>query len=644
MTGTSYSTDSEALKYDVLYQIPAAASNGALTVNLNEYSLDLDCGFLGMDETLENFDLTIKNGTITSSYASPVVVLEGEGGCFKLDNAQLTNTADAASTNTILEARSGNAYAILTNSTISSAYRAALQLFTTSLTGSEDGRLFYCIKDCELSTLGGAKQPTINMLTSNGDAHRPATVILDGNTSLRNDQEGKFVSGSIDSKWFSTTKTAVEEIEGKQIHTISSDASMLTTPAEAAAVVTFAEISFPFASLEDAVEIAEAFGRTDVAATKLTLNKDVEVAESRAIGAVGHKSAFTMDVNGKTLSGKALIEANGGKDTVVDITMVGELGNAAAEIALFAHAPAVVYAPNNHYVIDTTRYFTNYSLNLAENVSINLYTDGKYDDPDSVTYVQDGVDYLIEAVGEQHDWVVDTLAAKEMSKTIDAYAVKTEGTTVYVDFVKGVSVKGYVDSDPASVETNETVINTLNATLKTMLVYGKLAEKYFAGDLTDLTADDLAAIGLESVPTTDMTNLVAGERTVTGMCIVADGAATGFYGTSALLEDTISLKFYFSGNEFEGAKAAIGSEAGTVLEKVGDHYVTTASVSAKDIDAAVTVTITAADGETLLGTVTDSVEAYTARVLESETAYKLAQALRAYGADAKRFAEAKTGA
>ena len=44
-----------------------------------------------------------------------------------------------------------------------------------------------------------------------------------------------------------------------------------------------------------------------------------------------------------------------------------------------------------------------------------------------------------------------------------------------------------------------------------------------------------------------------------------------------------------------------------------------------------------------VGSVTDSAEAYTARVGSGENEYKLVQALRAYGADAKRFAEAKSG-
>ena len=41
---------------------------------------------------------------------------------------------------------------------------------------------------------------------------------------------------------------------------------------------------------------------------------------------------------------------------------------------------------------------------------------------------------------------------------------------------------------------------------------------------------------------------------------------------------------------------------------------------------------------------TDSVSAYTSRVPTTDNAYKLALALRAYGADAKRYADAKAGA
>ena len=71
------------------------------------------------------------------------------------------------------------------------------------------------------------------------------------------------------------------------------------------------------------------------------------------------------------------------------------------------------------------------------------------------------------------------------------------------------------------------------------------------------------------------------------------------------------------------------------LETQDDKYFVKAPVSAKDVDKAITVEIAG------VGSVTDSVEAYTARVDESSNTYKLVQALRAYGADAKRFAEAK---
>ena len=73
------------------------------------------------------------------------------------------------------------------------------------------------------------------------------------------------------------------------------------------------------------------------------------------------------------------------------------------------------------------------------------------------------------------------------------------------------------------------------------------------------------------------------------------------------------------------------------VQESGDFKFVKAAVSAKDFDKAITVEI---EG---VGSVTDSAEASTARVGSGENVYKLTQALRAYGADAKRFAEATSG-
>ena len=85
------------------------------------------------------------------------------------------------------------------------------------------------------------------------------------------------------------------------------------------------------------------------------------------------------------------------------------------------------------------------------------------------------------------------------------------------------------------------------------------------------------------------------------------------------------------------ATATVDGSAAT-LETSGAFKFVKASVAAKDFDKTITVEI---EG---VGTVTDSAEAYTARVGSGENEYKLVQALRAYGADAKRYAEAKAGA
>ena len=122
--------------------------------------------------------------------------------------------------------------------------------------------------------------------------------------------------------------------------------------------------------------------------------------------------------------------------------------------------------------------------------------------------MQDGEDNAIAAPGEGHDWVISSLAAKQMTQTVDAYAVKKAGSTIFADGTLGVSVKGYVEQDPASTVSGE-VASTLAATLETMMIYGKYAEKFFGGDATEISGEELAAIGVGSVPATTSTFVTA---------------------------------------------------------------------------------------------------------------------------------------
>ena len=387
--------------------------------------------------------------------------------------------------------------------------------------------------------------------------------------------------------------------------------------------------------MNDAFTAAERIGAVTTAA--VTLN--AAATETYALGAQGKASSFTLDLNGQDVPAAGLFEACAAKGSPVTVTLAS-----AGTAKLFAHAGDVTFAANDTIHAEAGCLFTEYSLNLEDSVSINLYTNGANGEPASVCYVQAGEEKTIAAKDEAGAWVIRSLAAKQMSETVDAYAVAKNGTTIFADGSLGISVKGYVDQDPSAAVTGE-VASTLAATLDTMMIYGKYAEKYFGSDYSEISGEELTAIGVAAVPATDTSNLYDAEREVTVMEDLTKNtsATSGFYGTSAVLEDSISLKFYFYGAEFEGATATIGGE--DVAVQTSDNFkFVQAAVSAKDFDTAITVALTASDGTTALGTVTDSVSAYTSRIGSGDDTYRLAQALRAYGADAKRYAEAKAGA
>ncbi|MDO4845777.1 MAG: hypothetical protein Q3977_04105, partial [Oscillospiraceae bacterium] len=407
------------------------------------------------------------------------------------------------------------------------------------------------------------------------------------------------------------------------------DAAGLTTddPAAAKATLTYGGNTVYFTEIADALTYAETIG-SQTLPTKVTLNADA--TETVKLGAEGRTSAFTLDLNGFEIPEAGLIEAGGGAGTKITITIAA---GAAGEAAIFAGIPALAYADGSAFVIEKGSLFTDYSLNLEDHVKMNLYTN----DADGVSYVQGGTTYVIDAKDDRGAWIVDTIAARQMFEPIDAYAVKTEGTTTTIDFTKGISIKRYVDGDPAATLAEGAEKTALEATLETLLIYGKFAEKYFASDYTDLSADELTALGIDAIPVTDTTNLTDAAYAVTGMDDLQYAPeGTGFYGIVAEPDESMSLKFYFSGDVFDGKTATVNGEAAEV-ETFGDYKFVTAAVRARDFDTAITVAI---DG---VGSVTDSVSGYTSRMTHANTV-KLGQALRAYGANAMRYAAAKDAA
>ena len=223
-----------------------------------------------------------------------------------------------------------------------------------------------------------------------------------------------------------------------------------------------------------------------------------------------------------------------------------------------------------------------------------------------------------------------------MGKTIDAYAIKTEGTTTTIDFSKGISVKGYV-TNKAAEENNA---DTLKDALAAMLIYGEYANKYFAKEYEAID-DALAYVnetGLEltEVPENyDISDITEG-RVVTPADLDISSATTGVWGyrgTSAVLADEISMKLYFYGVQFDPAHVTINGAAATEEQVTYDENFTTVKVSvcAAEFDTAITIALD--DGNDHAVTVTDSVAAYAKRLLEDDNnsnVHNVAQAMLNY--------------
>ncbi|MBR2080617.1 MAG: hypothetical protein IJ980_03170, partial [Oscillospiraceae bacterium] len=404
-------------------------------------------------------------------------------------------------------------------------------------------------------------------------------------------------------------------------------------PANAAAKVTVSgdDYTMYVQTAGEAVQRAENLGRVGYTATA-TLLADTTVVETVAIGGANATSEFTLDLNGKALTGEALVEADGGTGTNVTINVTGTLGNVDGKLKFFAHAPAVEYTDGHSFVVSKGTYFDSYSLNLENTISVNLYTKNA---PDAVCYVQDGEDKP-PVKNAENDWTVTTLAAKDMGKTIDAYAIKTEGTTTTIDFSKGISVKGYV-TNKAAEENNA---DTLKDALAAMLIYGEYANKYFAKEYEAID-DALAYVnetGLEltEVPVDyEISNITEG-RVVEPAELDISSATTGVWGyrgTSAVLADEISMKLYFYGVQFDPAHVTINGAAATEEQVTYDENFTTVKVSvcAAEFDTAITIALD--DGNDHAVTVTDSVAAYAKRLLEDDNnsnVHNVAQAMLNY--------------
>lgn len=614
-TSNGSSPDSVA---KAIFALPAAAKNGNLTIDLNGHTITSSFTFVAMDEELEDFTLTIQGGrseedlpgTIVST-DGPSIVLQGKGNKVTLNGTTINNTYASTKSWAIIDLRDENSYSVLNASTLTSEMGAAIA-FPAKADNVNDASMLYYIKDCSLTghTNGRFSTATICSLPYNADGDkRPAVNVILDNTTV----SGTKTNAGVEA----VTVPALEEGETVATTTYQTDKT------------------FAFAKLTDALKAAELLNRnSNFAPAAVALNANATVEAPVAMGTTGLTSTVALDLNGYEITAEnGIIEAAAANNTTVTINVTGTLGNEDGKIKVFAHAPAVEYTGEHSFVVSKGAYFDSYSLNLENTISVNLYTKNA---PDAVCYVQDGEDKT-PVKNADNDWTVTTLAAKDMGKTIDAYAIKTEGNTTTIDFSKGISVKGYVTNKAAEGDNSDHLKNALAA----MLIYGKYADKYF-DDEFEAIDDALAYVnetGLEltEVPENyDISNITGG-RVVTPADLDISSATTGVWGyrgTSAVLADEISMKLYFYGAEFNPEDVTINGAAATEEQVTYKENFTTVKVSvcAAEFDTAITIALNDGEGGHAV-TVTDSVAAYAKRLLQDENnsnVHNVAQAMLNY--------------
>ncbi len=266
------------------------------------------------------------------------------------------------------------------------------------------------------------------------------------------------------------------------------------------------------------------------------------------------------------------------------------------------------------------------SVTLGDTIGVNLYLDLGEEilaDEEAVVeyFFADGECYSdLVSYGESTDngykFTVN-VDAKEMTDEFTAQVVAGDGRRgeLYT-----VSVKEYADQIINAEEgtySDETI-----ALVKAMLVYGGYAQEYF-----DYNTDNLASAGLDTS--------VSSARITDSYDSYVDGTlpeGMSFYGASLILEDTTTVRLYFT------ATAELAEAYLPDAEQIGDYYCCNiaSGVTATEIDDIYTITIEDC-------TIEYGVLSYAYKVINSSTneeLINLVKALRLYNVAADNYAAA----
>ena len=120
-----------------------------------------------------------------------------------------------------------------------------------------------------------------------------------------------------------------------------------------------------------------------------------------------------------------------------------------------------------------------------------------------------------------------------------------------------------------------------------MLNYGAAAQVYFDYDTENLANDGITGVAATDVP-----------KTAEKVTVSDQISNVNFYGASLVYRDRIAVRYYFTG-DVTGCTFTANGNTYTPVAKDGMHYVEIADVLPQDLDQAITLTVTDANGNAL---------------------------------------------
>ena len=228
-----------------------------------------------------------------------------------------------------------------------------------------------------------------------------------------------------------------------------------------------------------------------------------------------------------------------------------------------------------------------YSISLTGDIALNYYmslTDAMAADENAyilITYA-DGEQVKIPVTegkqttynGNEYYKFAASVAAKEMTDDIKMQLIWENGSGKEYVY----SIKGYADAIISGDYKDE-----LKALVTAMLHYGAYAQTHFAYNTDKLANEGLDAVDLSAVTAEQLSGYTSASGQGTDLAKL--------YAASLILKSETTLRVVFQLSEGAVLTASYNGNALEVNSRSGLYYVDVTNISAKDLDEAVTITI-----------------------------------------------------